>query len=120
MSAGEKMLHVVYRVGDLKRTGDFLGALGMHQLRARDVPEGKYTNEFFGYGSESMGKHFSLELTYNYGVDTYDIGDGVQAFEVASDDPVATTGRLEAAGFKPTPALDGTYIYIYVYYTYLC
>ncbi|CEM25132.1 unnamed protein product [Vitrella brassicaformis CCMP3155] len=70
-----KMLHVVYRVGDLDKSIDFYtNVLGMKVLRKRDVPEGKYTNVFLGYGPESKGEHFSVELTYNYGVDKYDIG----------------------------------------------
>jgi lactoylglutathione lyase len=44
-------------------------------LRSRDIPEEKYTNAFLGYGSERKGEHFALELTYNYGVDSYDMGD---------------------------------------------
>ncbi|MFS7965278.1 putative lactoylglutathione lyase [Helianthus anomalus] len=59
-----RMLHVVYRVGDLDRTIKFYTeCLGMKLLRKRDVPEEKYTNAFLGYGPEDS--HFVIELTYS-------------------------------------------------------
>ncbi|KAK6137038.1 hypothetical protein DH2020_029219 [Rehmannia glutinosa] len=67
-----RLLHVVYRVGDLDRTIKFYTeCLGMKLLRKRDIPEERYTNAFLGYGPEDS--HFVVELTYNYGVDKYDI-----------------------------------------------
>lgn len=98
----DKMLHAVYRVGDLGATRRFLDALGMHVLRERDVPEEKYSNVFYGYGSERGGEHFSLELTYNYGVDSYDIGTGFGHFAIAVEDIAATVERVRAAGFRVT------------------
>ncbi|KAI0566788.1 glyoxalase [Gracilaria domingensis] len=98
----DKMLHAVYRVGDLDASRRFLEALGMKCLRERDVPSEKYTNVFYGYGSERKGEHFSLELTYNYGVDSYDIGTGFGHFGVAVEDAAATVQRVKAAGFKVT------------------
>ncbi|KAB2027324.1 hypothetical protein ES319_D05G026300v1 [Gossypium barbadense] len=59
-----RMLHVVYRVGDLDRTIKFYtGCLGMKLLRKRDIPEERYTNAFLGYGPEDS--HFVIELTYS-------------------------------------------------------
>ncbi|CAM9570063.1 unnamed protein product, partial [Choristocarpus tenellus] len=73
-----KMLHVVYRVGNMDKTIKFYqDVFGMKLLRYRDIPEEKYSNAFLGYGTESKGEHFSLELTYNYGKESYDIGDEV-------------------------------------------
>ncbi|GAY49616.1 hypothetical protein CUMW_120480 [Citrus unshiu] len=84
-----RMLHVVYRVGDLDRTIKFYTeCLGMKLLRKRDIPEEKYTNAFLGYGPEDS--HFVIELTYNYGVDKYDIGTGFGHFGIAVDDFYAT------------------------------
>eukprot|EP00188_Purpureofilum_apyrenoidigerum_P002561 Plantae.Rhodophyta-Purpureofilum_apyrenoidigerum.ctg2631.p1 GENE.Plantae.Rhodophyta-Purpureofilum_apyrenoidigerum.ctg2631~~Plantae.Rhodophyta-Purpureofilum_apyrenoidigerum.ctg2631.p1 ORF type:complete len:310 (+),score=68.96 Plantae.Rhodophyta-Purpureofilum_apyrenoidigerum.ctg2631:135-1064(+) len=72
-----KMLHVVYRVGNLDKTKEFYTkCLGMKVLRERDNPDEKYTNCFVGYGPEQNGEHFSIELTYNYGVEKYNLGDG--------------------------------------------
>lgn len=59
-----RMLHVVYRVGDLDKTIKFYTeCLGMKLLRKRDIPEEKYSNAFLGYGAEDS--HFVVELTYS-------------------------------------------------------
>lgn len=94
-----KMLHAVYRVVDLGATRKFLEALGMHVLRERDVPSEKYTNVFYGYGPEQRGEYFSLELTYNYGVSSYDIGSGFGHFGVAVTNVTETVERVREAGF---------------------
>lgn len=95
----QKMLHAVYRVGDLDATRKFLEALGMQVLRERDVPSEKYTNVFYGYGPEQKGEHFSLELTYNYGVGSYDIGTGFGHFGIAVEDAKAIVEKVREAGF---------------------
>ncbi|CAM9139941.1 unnamed protein product [Discosporangium mesarthrocarpum] len=79
--SNNKMLHVVFRVGDMDRTIKFYkDVFGMQLLRYRDIPEEKYSNAFLGYGTESRGEHFSLELTYNYGVESYDVGDALDCY----------------------------------------
>ncbi|KAF2304931.1 hypothetical protein GH714_000534 [Hevea brasiliensis] len=78
-----RLLHVVYRVGDLDRTIKYdpmriklkLWATVLYLLRKRDVPEEKYSNAFLGFGPEQT--NFVVELTYNYGVTSYDIGTGL-------------------------------------------
>ncbi|VAI46741.1 unnamed protein product [Triticum turgidum subsp. durum] len=81
----KRMLHAVYRVGDLDRTIKcYTECFGMKLLRKRDVPEEKYTNAFLGFGPEDT--NFALELTYNYGVDKYDIGAGFGHFAIANED----------------------------------
>src|ERR1700693_3355248 len=68
-----RILHTMLRVGDLQRSIRFYtDVLGMKVLRTTDRPEQKYTLAFVGYGDES--EHAVLELTYNYGVGTYDLG----------------------------------------------
>lgn len=99
------MLHAVYRVGDLAATGRFLECLGMKKLRERDMPSGKYINVFYGYGPENRGKYFSLELTYNYGVDSYDVGTGFGNFGVAVPSAADAVKRLRQAGFTITGEL---------------
>ncbi|MCH98618.1 lactoylglutathione lyase-like protein, partial [Trifolium medium] len=80
-----RMLHVVYRVGDLDKSLKFYTeGLGMKVLRKRDRTEERYMNAFLGYGPEDS--HFSIELTYNYGIETYDIGTGFGHFGIAMDD----------------------------------
>ncbi|KAG8070487.1 hypothetical protein GUJ93_ZPchr0006g40909 [Zizania palustris] len=96
-----RLLHVVYRVGDLDRTIKFYTeCLGMKLLRKRDIPEEKYTNAFLGYGSEDS--HFVVELTYNYGVDKYDVGAGFGHFGVAVDDVAKIVELIRAKGGKVT------------------
>ncbi|KAL5786236.1 hypothetical protein ACOSQ2_008628 [Xanthoceras sorbifolium] len=96
-----RMLHVVYRVGDLDKTIKFYTeCLGMKLLRKRDIPEERYTNAFLGYGPEDS--HFVVELTYNYGVDKYDIGSGFGHFGIAVEDVAKTVDLVKAKGGKVT------------------
>ncbi|XP_021745480.1 putative lactoylglutathione lyase [Chenopodium quinoa] len=96
-----RLLHAVYRVGDLDKTIKFYTeCLGMKLLRKRDIPEEKYSNAFLGYGPEES--HFTVELTYNYGVDKYDIGAGFGHFGVAVEDVAKTVDLVKAKGGKVT------------------
>lgn len=81
----------------------------MKVLRYREVPEEKYANAFLGYGPEDT--HFALELTENFGVDSYDIGEGFGHFGVAIAPPqkvydtceaVKSKGGYECVGFHPS------------------
>lgn len=72
----------------------------MKLLRKRDIPEERYTNAFLGYGPEDS--HFVIELTYNYGVDQYDIGSGFGHFGIAVDDVSKTVELIKAKGGKVT------------------
>ncbi|KAL5665005.1 hypothetical protein ACJX0J_025113, partial [Zea mays] len=94
-----RLLHVVYRVGDLDKTIKFYTeCLGMKLLRKRDIPEEKYSNAFLGYGPEES--HFVVELTYNYGVDKYDIGEGFGHFGIAVEDVAKTVELIRAKAGK--------------------
>ena len=74
MSDGYRYLHTMLRVGDLQRSVKFYTELfGMKELRRRDVPDGKYTLVVRRLRRRRTS-HTVLELTYNYGVDNYDIG----------------------------------------------
>ncbi|KAK1367782.1 Lactoylglutathione lyase [Heracleum sosnowskyi] len=96
-----RMLHVVYRVGDLDKTIKFYTeCLGMKLLRKRDIPEEGSSNAFLGYGPEES--NFSVELTYNYGVDKYDIGTGFGHFGVAVEDVAKTVDLIKQKGGKVT------------------
>src|SRR4051812_1057339 len=68
-----RMLHTMLRVGDLKRSVQFYTeVLGMKLLRTSDRPEQKYSLAFVGFDAEE--RTAVLELTYNYGVEHYDLG----------------------------------------------
>ncbi|KAG5175661.1 Glyoxalase/Bleomycin resistance protein/Dihydroxybiphenyl dioxygenase [Tribonema minus] len=93
------MLHVVYRVGDMDKTIKFYqDAFGMQLLRQRDIPEGKYSNAFLGYGTESEGKYFSIELTYNYGVTSYKMGNAFQGMGLSLPDLRSVSKKVGGAG----------------------
>ena len=92
-----RLLHTMLRVGDLQRSIDFYTkVLGMKLLRTTDRPEQKYTLAFVGYGSNP--EHAELELTYNYGVDKYDLGTAYGHLAIGVDDVHAACDRIRASG----------------------
>jgi lactoylglutathione lyase len=94
-----RILHTMLRVGDLQRAIDFYThVLGMQLLRRTDRPEQKYTLAFVGYGDESRGA--VLELTYNYGVGSYDAGTGYGHVAIEVDDAAATCAAVRAAAAR--------------------
>ncbi|KAH0863836.1 hypothetical protein HID58_081047 [Brassica napus] len=96
-----RFLHVVYRVGDLDRTIQFYTeCFGMKVLRKRDVPEEKYSNAFLGFGPETS--NFVVELTYNYGVSSYDIGTGFGHFAISTQDVSKMVEAVRAKGGNVT------------------
>ncbi|KAL2321306.1 hypothetical protein Fmac_030275 [Flemingia macrophylla] len=112
-----RMLHVVYRVGDLDKTIKFYReCFGMKLLRQRDLQELRYINAFLGYGPEDA--HFAIELTYNYGIDKYDMGDGFGHFGLAVDDISRVVELVRAKGGKitkePSPIKGGNSLYAFI------
>ena len=114
-----KILHTMLRVGDLQRSIDFYTrVIGMNLLRTTDRPEQKYTLAFVAFGRGNADGHAELELTYNYGVDRYELGSayGHMAFGVA--DIKATCERIRAAGGtitrEPGPVKGGSTIIAFV------
>jgi lactoylglutathione lyase len=92
-----RILHTMLRVGDLQRSiGFYTGVMGMQLLHITDRPEQKYTLAFVGYGDEAHGA--VLELTYNYGVDGYDLGGGFGHVAVEVDDAAAACAAVRAKG----------------------
>jgi len=112
-----RILHTMLRVGDLARSIDFYtGVLGMRVLRTTDRPDQKYTLAFVGYGDESQ--HAVLELTYNYGVDRYDLGSAYGHIAIAVDDAAAACAAVKAKGGTVTreagPVKGGTTVIAFV------
>ncbi|MDB5813214.1 MAG: lactoylglutathione lyase [Rhodocyclales bacterium] len=92
-----RILHTMIRVGNLDRAIQFYTeVLGMHVIRKSDFPEGKFTNVFVGYGDESEGA--TIELTYNYGVEEYDIGTGFGHIAIAVPDVYAACAEIKRRG----------------------
>lgn len=112
-----RILHTMLRVGDLKRSIDFYtGVMGMKMLRTTDRPEQKYSLAFVGYGAED--RHAVLELTYNYGVEAYDLGTAFGHIAIAVDDAYAACEKIKAAGGNVTreagPVKGGTTVIAFV------
>lgn len=80
-----RILHTMLRVGNLEKSIDFYTrVLGMRLLRRKDYPDGKFTLAFVGYDTED--KTAVLELTYNWGVDKYDLGNAYGHIAIEVED----------------------------------
>jgi len=105
------------RVGDLQRSVKFYtDVLGMKLLRTTDRPEQKYSLAFVGYDDESRAA--VLELTYNYGVDKYDLGSAFGHIAVSVPDVKKACDKVRGAGGKvtrePGPVKGGTSVIAFV------
>lgn len=112
-----RILHTMLRVGELPRAIDFYTrVLGMQLLRTTDRPDQKYTLAFVGYGDEASG--VVLELTYNYGVDKYEMGGAFGHIAIGVADVAATCARIRAAGGtvtrEPGPVKGGNTVIAFV------
>lgn len=110
-------LHTMLRVGNLERSINFYTTfLGMKELRRTEVPDGKYTLVFVGYGDED--NHTVLELTYNWGIEKYDIGTAFGHLALGVPDIYASCERLRTAGVKivrePGPVQFGTTVIAFI------
>ena len=94
-----RILHTMLRVGDLERSIRFYtDVLGMRVLRRRDVPSQSYTLAFVGYGEES--DEAVLELTYNYGVSSYEPGTAFGHVAIEVPDAAAACAAVKAKEFR--------------------
>ena len=92
-----RLLHVMLRVGDLKRSIEFYTeVLGMTLLRQNDYSEGRFTLAFLGYGTED--KNTVLELTHNWDSTSYDLGAGYGHIALAVQNAYAACDEIRARG----------------------
>ena len=92
-----RLLHTMLRVGDMdKSIAFYTEVLGMTLLRRKDYPDGQFTLAFVGYGNEA--EHSVIELTYNWGVEHYDLGTGYGHIAIEVDDVYKATDRIKAKG----------------------
>ncbi|MGL4574374.1 MAG: lactoylglutathione lyase [Burkholderiaceae bacterium] len=112
-----RLLHTMLRVGDLQRSIDFYTkVMGMQLLRTTDRPEQKYSLAFVGYGSNP--DHAEIELTYNYGVASYEIGTAYGHIALAVPDVYAACEKIRSGGGnitrEPGPVKGGTTVIAFV------
>jgi lactoylglutathione lyase len=94
-----RILHTMIRSGNLERSIAFYTEImGMKLLRQKDYPKGKFTNAFLGYGDES--EQAALELTYNWGVESYDMGTGFGHIALEVYDVYEATAQIKEKGGK--------------------
>ncbi|QYO68385.1 lactoylglutathione lyase [Leptolyngbya sp. 7M] len=112
-----RLLHTMLRVGNLEESLKFYcDVLGMKLLRQKDYPGGEFTLAFVGYGDEA--DHTVLELTYNWGIDHYDLGSAYGHIAIGVDDIYQTCDRIRALGGKvtrePGPMKHGSTVIAFV------
>jgi lactoylglutathione lyase len=112
-----RILHTMLRVGDLQRSIKFYTeVLGMKLLRTTERPEQRYSLAFVGYDDESRSA--VLELTYNHGVERYDLGGGFGHVAIAVPDVKAACEKVRSHGGKVTreagPVKGGTSVIAFV------
>ena len=116
-----RLLHTMLRVGDLQRSIRFYTeVMGMALLRTTQRPEQKYDLAFLGYGRNP--EHAEIELTYNHGVDHYDLGTAYGHIAIGVPDVAATCAavRDKAAALggaitrEPGPVKGGSTVIAFV------
>jgi lactoylglutathione lyase len=112
-----RILHTMLRVGDLDRSIKFYtDILGMRELRRRDYPDGKFTLAFIGYQDETEAA--AIELTYNYGVEKYELGTAYGHIAIEVDDAYRTCEEIKRRGGKVTreagPMKHGTTVIAFI------
>ena len=112
-----RLLHTMLRVGDLPRSIEFYTkVMGMTLLRQSENASQKYSLAFLGYGPNP--EHAELELTYNHGVTSYDMGTAYGHLAVAVPDAYAACDRIRGAGGAVTreagPVKGGTTVIAFI------
>ncbi|EIO2636876.1 lactoylglutathione lyase [Salmonella enterica] len=112
-----RLLHTMLRVGDLQRSIAFYtNVLGMKLLRTSENPEYKYSLAFVGYGPET--EEAVIELTYNWGVESYDMGNAYGHIALRVDNAAEACERIRQNGGNVTreagPVKGGSTIIAFV------
>jgi lactoylglutathione lyase len=91
-----ELIHTCYRIGEINRSVTFYEALGFEELSRMPIRE-EAINVFMGLPGDGA----RLELTYNHGVDSYELGTGYNHIAVTVSDLDATLGELSGHGIEP-------------------
>lgn len=113
-----RFLHTMLRVGDMQRSIDFYTrVIGMQLIRTVDRPEQKYTLAYLGFEGGNPGQA-ELELTYNYGVERYEMGGAYGHIALSVPDAYAACDKIRAAGGsitrEPGPVQGGATVIAFV------
>lgn len=97
------LLHTMLRVGDMNRSVDFYTkVLGMNLIRTVDRPDQHYSLAYLGFGKGNADGQAELELTYNYGVSSYEMGGAYGHIAIAVPDAYAACEKIKQAGGNVT------------------
>ncbi len=112
-----RLLHTMLRVNNLQESLQFYcDVLGMKLLRQKDYPNGQFTLAFVGYGDEA--NHAVIELTYNWGVDRYEVGNAYGHIALGVDDIYSTCEKIKGLGAnvtrEPGPMKHGSTVIAFV------
>jgi len=112
-----RVLHTMLRVGDMQRSIAFYTeVMGMKVLREEEYPEAEFSLAFVGYGDEESNT--VIELTYNWGRDNYDLGNGFGHIAIAVPDAVAACEQIKQRGGKVIreagPMMHGTIVLAFI------
>jgi lactoylglutathione lyase len=112
-----RLLHTMLRVGNLQRSINFYTQiLGMKLIRTSENPEYKYSLAFVGYGTNP--EHAEIELTYNWGVETYEMGTAYGHIALGVPDAYAACEQIRANGGnitrEPGPVKGGSTVIAFV------
>jgi len=112
-----RVLHTMLRVGNLEESLKFYcDILGMKLIRQKDYPGGEFTLAFVGYADES--EQAVIELTYNWGVDRYELGNAYGHIAIAVEDIYGTCDKIKSLGGKvsrePGPMKHGSTVIAFV------
>jgi lactoylglutathione lyase len=91
-----ELIHTCYRITDIDKSVDFYEKLGFEELRRMDLPDGA-TNIFMGLPDDGA----RLELTFNPGVESYEIGTGYGHIAITAEDLDGTLSNLAGIGIEP-------------------
>jgi lactoylglutathione lyase len=91
-----ELIHTCYRIGDIDRSVAFYEALGFEELRRMPIRD-EAINVFMGLPDDGA----RLELTYNHGVDSYELGTGYNHIAITASDLDATLANLAGQGIEP-------------------
>ena len=112
-----RLLHTMLRVGNLQRSIDFYtNVLGMTLQRTSENPDYKYSLAFVGYGKNP--EHAEIELTHNWGVESYEMGSAYGHIALGVPDAYAACEKIKASGGNVTreagPVQGGTTVIAFV------